>query len=485
MAQTVIIDCRNVALRNRQGKTSNKIKQLSMLLSSELISRRRTMQIAPRVKKDTHLTAAEKITKSRSWLILHKPFWGVLCLKPKIVISENQESGWTDGRRVGYNPSWVDTLSLRETISFMAHETGGHIGFGHHLRVQKRNRTVYNMAADYVIDMILEKDGFTPIQGYWLSDYRFDNMTSEAVYEILMKETKEKIKKAIADGKEGEGILGGDNQHGNIGTSMDMTDLLDEQDKKDLKDLLGDKEIDASNFFPNKGCGEVREMKGKDGKTLKGAEKAEAEMERKISISQAASAARAAGKLPGNIERLIDETIKATVDWKTQLRHFIGETIRNDYTWARPNRRYAASGLYMPSLYGDDVLKIAVAIDTSGSVRSEELSQFTAELNMIRNEFKCEVTRLYCDTQIHNPRVFEPDEELEFEARGFGGTDFRPPFRWIEKNRDEPLSGMIYFTDGYCWSFPEEPEYPVMWALTSEMEFNATFGDVVKIDLDS
>ena len=441
-----------------------------------------------RPKKDTHLTAAQKITKSRSWLVLHKPFWGVLCLKPKIVISEHQESGWTDGRRVGYNPSWVDTLSLRETISFMAHETGGHIGFGHHLRVQKRNHSVYNRATDYVIDMILEKDGFTPIDGYWLSDYRFDNMTSEAVYEILIKEMQSKIKKMIADGKNGEGVLSGNGQGENPsgGTSypMDMTDLLDEQDKQDLKDLIGDKKIDTGHFFPDKGCGEVREMKGKDGKTLKGAEKVEAEMERKIAISQAASAARAAGKLPGNIERLIDETMKATVDWKTQLRHFIGETIRNDYTWARPNRRFVGSGLYMPSLYGDDVLKIAVAIDTSGSVSKEELSQFTAELNMIRNEFKCEVTRLYCDTQVHAPKVFEPDEELEFEARGFGGTDFRPPFRWLEENRDEPLSGMIYFTDGYCWSFPEEPEYPVMWTLTSEIEFDAPFGDVVKIDFD-
>jgi predicted metal-dependent peptidase len=439
------------------------------------------MQIASREKKDTHLTAAEKISKSRSWLVLHKPFWGVLCLKPKIVISKNQETGWTDGRRVGYNPDWVDTLTLRETISFMAHETGGHIGFGHHLRIQKRNRTIYNIACDYVIDMILEDDGFAPIEGYWFYKHAYRGMTSEAVYAILIKEAKEKIKDMIADGKNGKGPLA--ENCGSPGSPMDMTDLLDEQDKKDLKDLIGNEEIDVSNFTTEKGCGEVREMKGKDGKTLKGAEKVEAEMERKIAISQAASAARGVGNLPGNIERLIDETIKATVDWKTQLRHFIGETIKNNYSWARPNRRHISSGLYMPSLYGDDVLKIAVAIDTSGSVRSEELSQFTAELSMIRNEFKCEITRLYCDTQVHHPRVFEPDEELEFKARGFGGTDFRPPFKWIEDNRDEPLSGLIYFTDGYCWSFPEEPEYPVMWAITSQTELDSPFGDIVRIEI--
>ena len=67
----------------------------------------------------------------------------------------------------------------------------------------------------------------------------------------------------------------------------------------------------------------------------------------------------------------------------------------------------------------------------------------------------------------------------EFEAylkkmqlRGFGGTDFRPVFRYVDKLIEDKafqnLKGLIYFTDGYG-SFPEhKPNYTTAFVFVEE-----------------
>ena len=50
-----------------------------------------------------------------------------------------------------------------------------------------------------------------------------------------------------------------------------------------------------------------------------------------------------------------------------------------------------------------------------------------------------------------------------FELKGFGGTDFRPVFEYVDelirRGEFENLKGLIYFTDGYG-TFPDKkPAY--------------------------
>ena len=60
---------------------------------------------------------------------------------------------------------------------------------------------------------------------------------------------------------------------------------------------------------------------------------------------------------------------------------------------------------------------------------------------------------------------------------GFGATDFRPVFEYIESLREqkefEDLKGLIYFTDGYG-IYPERmPDYNVIFAFLDEDENRA------------
>ncbi len=88
-------------------------------------------------------------------------------------------------------------------------------------------------------------------------------------------------------------------------------------------------------------------------------------------------------------------------------------------------------------------------------------------------------TVLYIDAAVAGVQEITPDEPLRLEAKGGGGTDYRPGFEWIEMEGREPKA-VIYLTDGYCDSFPEEPGFQVLWVLTGRNEeFSPPFGETV------
>ena len=67
------------------------------------------------------------------------------------------------------------------------------------------------------------------------------------------------------------------------------------------------------------------------------------------------------------------------------------------------------------------------------------------------------------------------------EAKGGGGTDFRPVFEWVEARGMSPVC-LIYLTDLCCNAYPNPPSYPVLWVTDSRR--HAPFGETVKITVD-
>jgi len=114
------------------------------------------------------------------------------------------------------------------------------------------------------------------------------------------------------------------------------------------------------------------------------------------------------------------------------------------------------------------------------------LNQFASELTAILDEYPPEVmTVIYCDTKIAGVQEFHKEDlPLKLEAKGGGGTNFQPPFEWVEEQGIEPVC-FIYLTDMECNRFPEEyPEYPVMWVATQEPpSYYGTppFGEVIEM----
>lgn len=97
-------------------------------------------------------TAAEqKLIKARAGLVLDHPFFGSLALRLKMVEDPSCDSAWTDGVSLGFNPAWIDGLSLEQTKGLWAHEVM-HLAAAHHARRQQREHVLWNHACDQAIN---------------------------------------------------------------------------------------------------------------------------------------------------------------------------------------------------------------------------------------------------------------------------------------------------------------------------------------------
>jgi len=136
----------------------------------------------------------------------------------------------------------------------------------------------------------------------------------------------------------------------------------------------------------------------------------------------------------------------------------------------------------LPSVERTGLGPIVIAVDTSGSIGSLELDQFAGEISAIADEAKPEsIYVVYCDAAVQSSQEFASGEPLHLEPKGGGGTDFKPVFEWVEENGVLPHC-LIYLTDLCCHSFPDVPEYPVLWVTDSRKA--APFGETVQIALD-
>jgi predicted metal-dependent peptidase len=230
------------------------------------------------------------------------------------------------------------------------------------------------------------------------------------------------------------------------------------------------------------GFGEVWDATDDQGHPASAAEKRRQEHEWSIAAEQALRSAKACGHEPVGVDRPLSESRESRQDWRAILRDFVAATTPSDYRWSPPNRRYIASGLYLPSVECRGLGEIVIAVDTSGSIGRLELEQFAGEISAISEEAQPGAIHVvYCDAAVQSAQQFGPSERVRLEPKGGGGTDFRPAFEWVTKNDIAPVC-LIYLTDLCCDSYPEAPEYPVLWVTDSRRD--APFGETVRITLE-
>ena len=129
-----------------------------------------------------------------------------------------------------------------------------------------------------------------------------------------------------------------------------------------------------------------------------------------VAVVQAEQIAQSRGEMPSGLQRTVTAIQHPPVDWREVLRTFVSASARNDYSWSRPNRRFLWQGLYLPGLHSEELGEIVIAIDTSGSVGTRELGQFTTETNAILGAFDCNVTVLYHDTEIQHVQTWRSSD---------------------------------------------------------------------------
>jgi predicted metal-dependent peptidase len=214
------------------------------------------------------------------------------------------------------------------------------------------------------------------------------------------------------------------------------------------------------------------------------AERKQLEAEIKIEVAEAAQIAKSRGRLPGILAKIAEQIIDVKTPWYDILERYMVSMTKNDYSWKRPNRRFAASDIYLPSIGSVPKMgKVLCQVDISGSVSQEEIAHYSGHIarivEMCRPE---EVHVIYTDTQVQRHEVFEEGEEVHINYHSGGGTDMCEGYRWLDKEGIEP-DVFITLTDGYT-GFPSKVDVPSIWVISSDIKAPDHVGETVHFEME-
>jgi predicted metal-dependent peptidase len=430
-----------------------------------------------------------RLMRTRSRLGSRAPGYAGIVFGLPFVETHRTQTMATDGTSIYFNRTFVQRTTDDELLAVLFHE-GLHVSLGHHLRRGSIDPTIWNMAADYAINIIVQEARLSLPDGALL-DQKYRGMTTEQIAKLLKQRQPDQPEPQPPQG-DGEGEGDGEGQGG----SGDDDDTDDDQDDDGQGQGGGDDIADCGGHpgepddFDQPG--EIWDAVDDDGGRLSGDDLAEAEETLRRDVIVAAMAEKAAGSGTITIDDGILQTAKApTVDWVEALADFLNRAYAGEPTLAKPARRHLWEGNYFPSQQGVGGGDLVIAIDTSGSISQDEAEQFASEIDAIREMIKPDRTCvIYCDTKIQKGRdgqsydVFDSYEDIEVRAINGGGTRFDPPFYLVAQEGLEPHA-FIYFTDGYgpVSDIADIVNYPVLWATTGkEPSFEGhEFGEVITL----
>ncbi len=178
-----------------------------------------------------------------------------------------------------------------------------------------------------------------------------------------------------------------------------------------------------------------------------------------------AEASKSRGTVPAELVRWAEEYLKPKVDWRRELRGAVRASIgraagMEDYSFHKPHRRSAALGVVLPSL-NRPIPRVAVVVDTSGSMGGDELSRAKAEVDGVLRTVGTPIEVLSVDAAVHSRKRVAHRSHVKLT--GGGGTDMGVGVAAIAETKPRPNVGII-ITDGYT-PWPEVAPAGIRWVV--------------------
>lgn len=372
-------------------------------------------------------------TKGRLFFKKGAGFLGSLLCDHEFVWDETCQTAWCNGSQIGWNPKFFTWLTPDERVTILAHELW-HTGYLHIARIgEMRCPDYWNIAADHVINLRLDEDGYVwgdklKSLGCYM-DPQYKDMSTEQVYDLI----------APPDG----------------GKPMQLPDGTPGNQPGDGSPMSGDVRAPEAGTSPDKIISKV------------------------VKAAQASRMAKEAGVIPGETELVIEEFLNPVLPWEVLLARWFSEKSKDDYSWKRPSRRYQDD--YLPSLDGDNGLEhLAYFWDVSGSVSDQDILRCSSEVAHVHNTYTPQRTTVITfDTHLRDFFEFTDEEPFEnIKVHGRGGTSLEEVEEWIAKNR--PTAAII-FSDLYCHPMQVDVGIPILWVVVGHKDAEVPFGDTIHI----
>lgn len=377
--------------------------------------------------------------KTKVFLGNNAAFLGPLMCSVNFLWTEDIKTAQTNGISLYWNPHWFLKLPFDTRITVLLHELW-HIALLHMIRRGSRDPKVWNYACDIAINNMLKAQGYS-FSGTrpWL-DSKYGEDNAEAIYDELYQMSDLSVL--------GDFVWG------------------HEEYNPETDEMEGDKE-------------DILEPEDEDGIS-------EHDIINKVVGASAAAKLSGAGDtgLPSEVETMLKRFLQPKLPWDVMLAQFFMALTGQDYSWARPNRRYR--DMYLPSLHEDEsgLEHLIYYLDVSGSVSDGEVVRFNSEVKYIKETFNPHrlTLVLFDDTIQREYDFYEDDEFDEVVIVGRGGTNLAPVREHMLEHR--PTAAVI-FSDLCCApmdTLPAGIDIPTIWiGVNARPDSQVNFGKLTHI----
>lgn len=361
-------------------------------------------------------------------MLIKYPFFGSTITNVEYQELLDIDTASTDGNKIYYNPKFLGGLTIEEQIFILAHEVC-HIAFNHISRRKDKDKNLWNIATDAVINQLLKKDGLKMLDGLIDIPEAID-YDAETYYEKLLQEQKEN---PDFDRKAGN-------------DSHEMWENTDIKENGKTDTLEKEDDISEKDAFKKN-----RELKKKQLEDLKRSLIKDTVTSNEFNMSNVGSAS-------------------SLIDW----RYILKETINYDVDWSYKNATIE-NGVITANLEDKALPVTEILLDTSGSINEDLLRTFLRECKNILKHSKVLVGCF--DTIFYGFKELRTEQDIDnMRFVGGGGTNFDVAVNAFSRRSENK----IIFTDGEA-RMPITPVNAV-WIVLGNRKINPKGGKVIYIN---
>ena len=443
-------------------------------------------------------------------LLIKYPTFGSIIANLEFQASKDIATAGTDGKVLLYNPKFLGGLSEKQQIFIFSHEVS-HVAFEHIFRSEGKDKRLWNIATDSVINALLKQDGLPIVEG-GVDIPEAINYDAEEMYNKLLEEEKKKQEQQSQQGNQGQkgkqdnqdqldsqgsqgqqngqdsqeqqnsqGNQGGQNsqsQQEETDIGHDTHSLWDKAIEERKKEQIQTKKKEKKERTE----GEEKEKRKVEEKS-KFAEQGEREtfkqnkIERRKQLQELSrelankSSHEAGDGIQREGKKLSDIGIAIPlIDWRKVLR----QAIRYDEEYTRKNARMR-NGYFRHKLEQLPMPEAEILLDTSRSVSEVLLKNFLRECKNILDNSKVKVGCF--NTEFHGFTELKKPEDIDNMSFPIGGgTDFNAAVGAFSRK----APNKIIFTDGEA-DMPRETVKNVIWVVFGDEKINPKGGKVINI----
>jgi len=434
----------------------------------------------------------EDFQNIKAALMLKSPFLSSLLMRARIIVTSKVEKiEINENAEILVNENHINQFSNEDKAFLFAHAVL-HLAFRHSERKRKENLAAWNIAADAVVNNLLNDilrpkniDDLITIYnvyklltnaGIKVDEDELKQMSAEEIYRLLLKipdptpimnlynqakNSASGLNSDLSQSSDTNRQRDNDESSGNTGGNGNKDSNEDNKEDSEQRGSGGkgnkkDNEQGSSNYShtsPSTGKDEYVLQEG-DPEIYRRNARSSGDDDTDTTVGDAWQKAlvnaymlqKSIGTLPGNLQRLIDKILKPKINWRALLRAAIREGLGRNIisTYKRRSRKHpllpGSRRLVIPDIY--------CLIDTSGSITTQELEQFMGEVYELANIGR--ICAVPWDAKKYKPVQIKKKRDIEILKKyleGGGGTRI---YEALEHAWSNMRAGdvVIVFTDG-------------------------------------